>query len=922
MEPLGSSACSPHFTPRQFERPVAGSNSRLWRSFGVIGSFLARIVELARRRAGTIAVAILLLTVGAGFYTVGHLTIDTEIDHMLPSGLDWRQDERALDKAFPQNNHLLVVVIDGQTGDLADRAARELAERMRLRPDLFTFVRRPDGGEFFDRNGPLFLSTAELQVLSDKLVEAQPLIGTLARDPSLRGLFDTLSLFITGAEKDQNYDAIARLDPTLTAVGAAVQAVLEGRYQPVSWQRLMTGLSPDRRELRRFVLARAVLDTDELEPGARPRAEVRRLARELGLDPQHGVRVRLTGSVSLNDEQFTTLQQGAVESTVLSLLSVCALLLAAVRSLKLVGAILATLVAGLVLTGAFAALAIGSLNLISVAFGVLFIGLGVDFGIQFSVRYRDERYRRGGLPEALRGAATTIGPSILLAGVATASGFLAFVPTSYTGIRELGWIAGFGMLIAVVLNLVLLPALLTLVRPRGEPAPVGFGWAAPLDRFLSRRRRWVIAGSAVLAAASLALLPEVRFDFDPLNLKNPNSESVRTARDLMDDPMTTPYTAEVLAPSLPEAETIAGRLAALPQVAQAITAASFIPEQQEQKLAILGDLRLLLGPTLTPEATLPPPGNSEIRASMLTLRDALQPAAARAAGSGEPDGPAARLSRALGEAGSRGAGIVPALQEALLTGLEQRLDTLRQIIDAQPVTLETLPPQLRDSWITPDGRARVEVFPKEDARNHEALKRFVAAVRTVAPNATGTPVTIQEAGRLFSSAFLQAGIIAVLAIAALLAITLRRVRDVALVVAPLLLASILTLAVTVVIGKPLNYANVIALPLLLGIGVAFNIYFVMNWRAGQTNHLQSSTARAVLFSALTTMAAFGSLALSPDPGTAEMGMLLTISLFCTLVCALLVLPALLGPAKAEAAAGAANCSERSNPWRHIAGRRR
>jgi hopanoid biosynthesis associated RND transporter like protein HpnN len=864
----------------------------------MIARFLARVVEAARRRAGLVAAIALVLTVASGFYAATHLTIDTDIDNMLPADLPWRENDRALDVAFPQNADLLVVVIDGQTADLAEDAARELAARMRAEPELFTYVRRPDGGEFFDRNGPLFLSVPELQALSDKLVEAQPLIGTLARDPSLRGLFDTLALFVNGAEKEKNYDAIARLDPTLTAIGDTIEAVLQGRHDPVPWQRLMTGLSDDRRGLRRFVLTRPVLDFDALEPGARASAEIRRLARELNLDPGHGVQVRLTGPVPLNDEQFATLQQSAIESTVLSFVLVFVLLLGAVRSAKLVGTIFATLIAGLVLTAGFAAFAIGALNPISVAFGVLFIGLGVDFGIQFSVRYRDERYRRGGFPGALRGAAEKAGPSIVLAGAATALGFLAFVPTSYTGIRALGWIAGVGMVIAVALNLILLPALLTLVRPRGEPAPVGFGWAAPADRMLLRHRRWIIGGAGVLAAAALALLPFVRFDFDPLNLKDPRAESVIMARALMQDPMTTPYTAQILAPSLSRAEALAARLAALPEVSQAITAASFVPTDQESKLAILADLRLLIGPTLTPEATLPPPTEAEIAASMAALRQALQPVAARDQESGGQSA-AAQLSAALAGAAARGPLIIPALEKDLLSGLAQRLDVLRGIIDARPVTIDSLPPELRDSWITPDGRARLQAFPREDARDHEALRRFVTAVHAVAPDATGTPVTIQEAGRLISSAFMQAGVTAVLTTIVLLLIVLRRVRDVVLVVAPLLLAALLTLAATVVLGKPLNYANIIVLPLLLGIGVAFDIYFVMNWRAGQANYLQSGTARAVVFSALTTMAAFGSLALSPDPGTAEMGMLLSISLVCTLFCALVVLPALLGPARGD-----------------------
>lgn len=863
----------------------------------MIGRLIARIVDLARRRAAAAVLITAVFTLGSGFYAATHLTLDTEIDHMLPTGLAWRQNEIALDAAFPQNNNLLVIVIDGQTADLADRAAGQLAARMRAKPELFTYVRQPDGGPFFERNGLLFLAPEEVQNISEKLIEAQPLIGNLAHDPSLRGLFDTLALFINAAEKDKDRFAIDRLDPTLAAVVDAVDATLAGRNEPVSWQRLMTGLAPGKRERRRFVLTRPILDFNDLEPGAKPRAEIRRIAGELALDPQHGVQLRMTGPVALNDEQFTTLRRGALESTILSIVTVWLLLFAAVRSTRLVGAILATLVAGLVLTAGFAAVAIGSLNLLSVAFGVLFIGLGVDFGIQFSVRYRDQRHRLDSLDAALRGAGETIGPAIVLAGAATAIGFLSFVPTRYTGIRELGWIAGFGMLVAVALTFVLLPALLTLVRPRGELEPVGYRWAAPLDTFLLQHRRWVLLAAGVLAAACLAAFPWIRFDFDPLNLKDPKSESVSTVRDLMNDPMTTPYTAEILAPSLEDAVALAGRLAKLPEVAQAITAASFIPEQQEQKLATIADVALLLGPTLTPAVILPPPNEGEIINSMVALRHALRPVAAREG----PQSPAARLARGLDEAAARGPAIVPALKEALMTGLEQRLATLRGLIEAGPVTLASLPAELRETWITQDGRARVSVFPRGDARDHQVLERFVAAIRTIAPDATGTPVTIQEAGRLISSAFVQAGMIAFAAVSVLLAVVLRRARDIVLVLAPLLLAGLLTLVATAVIGMPLNYANIIALPLLLGIGVAFNIYFVTAWRAGQTNHLQSSMARAVLFSALTTMAAFGSLALSHDPGTSQMGQLLSISLGCTLLCTLLVLPALLGPAEMAAA---------------------
>ena len=858
----------------------------------MIASIIARLVDFSRRHAAINALAALALVLVAGWYAAGHLALDTDIEKLLPSDVAWRQNELALDRAFPQNANLLAVVVDGANGDLADDAAQRLADKLAAEPQLFHNVRRPDGGAFFDQNGLLFLSVGDLNALSDQLVAAQPLIGSLSADPSLRGLFDTLKLFVDGASRGDF--SIDKLDPTLAKIADVIDGVGAGRRESLSWQAVLTGTTPDPHDLRRFVLAQPVLDYSALEPGRRATDEIRRLTTELGLNQQAGVRVRITGPVALDDDQFATLREGALRSTLLSVGSVCLVLLLGVRSPRLVIAILATVLAGLVLTAGFAALAIGSLNLISVAFGVLFVGLAIDFSIQFSIRYRDERHRLGALDAALAGAARTIGPSLALAAASTAIGFLSFVPTEYVGVRELGWIAGAGMAIAIALNFLLLPALLTLLRPRPEPEAIGFARAAPLDRFMKTRRGWIVAAAGALALVCLTLLPRVSFDFDPIDLKDPNSEAMQTAFDLMRDPQTTPYTAEILAPSLAEATALGDRIGKLPEVAQVVTAASFVPADQDKKLAILSDLTLLLGPSLAPVAKQAPPSDAQVMEAIAACRDALAKFAAA-----HPDAkPTARLAAALTAAVARGPQIVPALDKALLSGLLHRLDLLAHLMQAKPITLADLPADLRASWIAADGAARIEVFPKGDARDPAVLDRFVRAVHGVAPQATGTPVTIQESGRLITSAFIEAGAIAVAVIVVLLALVLRRVRDVALVLAPLLLAALMTLALTVIIGMKLNYANIIALPLLLGIGVAFDIYFVMNWRAGLSDHLQSSTARAVVFSALTTMCAFGSLALSPDPGSAEMGKLLTISLAMTVFCTLFILPALLGPARA------------------------
>ena len=880
----------------------------------MIAALVTRLVEFSHRRAWAVLAALLLLTVAAGYYAATHLSIDTNVERMLPRDTGWRQQEIALDRAFPQNANLLAIVVDGDTAEAANSAAAALTARLAAEPALFRHVRRPDGGPFFDQNGLLFLPESDLKKVSQQLVAAQPMIGSLAADPSLRGLFGALTLFLEGVKRgDVTLD---KLDPSLTHLAAAIDEVVAGHARPLDWGQMLTGEKPDPRELRRFVLAQPTLDYSALEPGAKATAEVRHIVNELRLTPANGVRVRITGPVALGDEQFATLREGALRSIVISVVGVCVLLFAALRSVRLVAAILATLASGAVVTAAFAALAIGSLNLVSVAFGVLFIGLAVDFGIQFGIRYRDQRHQRSGLGDALAGAADTIGPSLVLAAGATAIGFFSFVPTAYVGVRELGWIAGAGMIVAIVLNFLLLPALLTVLRPRAEPEPVGFRWAAPLDRLLLRRRAWVGLAAALAALGGLALMPRVGFDFDPLDLQNPHNESVATVLDLTKNPDTSPYTAEILTPSLAAATALAAKLEKLPEVARVVTAASYVPQDQSAKLAMISDLSLLLGPTLVPPATKPPPTEAEVLKAMADCRAALLAASA----SGKADGAATRLAQSLEAAITKGPGIVAPLGHSLLAGLKGQLAMLADLLQARNVSITSLPPVLRDDWITPNGRARVEVFPKGNARDHKVLEQFVAAVRTLAPNATGTPVTIQESGRLISHAFVEAGIIAVIAITLLLAAILRRPRDVAMVVAPLLLAAILTLATTVLAGMPLNYANIIALPLLLGIGVAFDIYFVMNWRRGTSAHLQSSTARAVVFSALTTMTAFGSLALSNDPGTADMGKLLLISLAYTLLCTLVVLPALLGPARVSPPRVSPPPDRRSSPARSPARR--
>ena len=471
-------------------------------------------------------------------------------------------------------------------------------------------------------------------------------------------------------------------------------------------------------------------------------------------------------------------------------------------------------------------------------------------------------------------------------------------PTSYIGVSELGVIAGLGMIIALVLNVTLLPALVMLLAPPQQDLAVGYAWFAPVDRFLVTHRRLVLGAFGLSVVGTIALLPQVRFDFNPLHLRNPNGEAMATLSDLMRDPLQTPNVIDVLRRSQAQADQLATRLARLPQVDQAVTLSSYVPDDQPAKLALIEDASLLLDPTINPLQTKPPPSDAENLQALAEASAELT----KAAGLVSPAAAdARRLAASLGAIAKGPAARREQFQQVLVAPLATMLDRVRNLLAAQAVTRQSLPPDLVRDWVAPDGRARVQAMPKGDSTDNRVLVAFAAAVRQIAPDASGGPISVQEAAKTIAGAFIEAGVLSLIAVSALLLVRLRSIREVAFTLAPVVLSGFLTLATCVLINQPINFANIIAFPLLFGVGVAFHIYFVMAWRSGQSNLLQSSLTRAVLFSALTTGVAFGSLWLSSHPGTASMGKILAISIVWTLVCALLFEPALLGPVPAKAA---------------------
>jgi hopanoid biosynthesis associated RND transporter like protein HpnN len=838
----------------------------------------------------------MIAAIGATSYSARHFAINTDVNKLISRELDWRKREAEFEKAFPGHFGSTLVVINAPTTEYASRAAAELAAKLKSQPQLFRTVNDIGGNEFFARNGLLYRSTDDVTSFSKGLGQAAPLVGTLVGDPSLRGLTRTLSLGLIGVQnKMTTLDALAR---PLSMASATIENILAGRPASFSWQSMLSGQDPGLSDLRQLIEVRPVLDFSALQPGQASSNAIRQAASDLRLDQKYQARVRLTGSVPMADEEFATVQQGALENAIATVIIVLLILWLALKSARLIVAVFINLAVGLALTAALGLMMVGALNMISVAFAVLFVGLGVDFGIQFSVRYRAERHDVPGLHAAIMQAAEKIGVPLTLAAAAVAAGFLSFLPTDYRGVSELGQIAGAGMLIAYITSITLLPALITVLNPSGEPEPIGYSALAPMDRFLLVHRIPVIVGTLAVAVLGSPLLYYLTFDFDPIHLRSPNAESISTLLDLGNDPQASTNSVNVVTASLDEAGPVAGKLGMLPQVAETRTLLSFIPQDQDKKLALIRDLNRQLGPALQKPGSAKPPTDAENVAALNGMADQLNKIAGNAKGAGADAakrlaGNAVKLAQANEETRARA-------KNAFIVPLESGIAQLRGFLTAQQITKDNLPASFKELWVTSEGRARVEVAPKGDTNDTEVLRSFARAVLAVNPNATGGPISILESSRTVVKAFFEAGFYALVSIAILLWIVLRRFGDVLLTLVPLLVAGVVTLEICVLIEMPLNFANIIALPLLLGVGVAFKIYYIMAWRSGRTDLLQSSLTRAVIWSALTTATAFGSLWLSQHPGTSSMGKLLALSLVCTLAAAVLFQPALMGKPRSRA----------------------
>ena len=834
-----------------------------------------------------------LFTAASLHYTINNLGVNTNTAEMLSPDLPFQKNRQRIEAEFPQDANVIILVVDALTPEETSQAANALAEALKSQADNFSSVYIPTENDFFRQQALLFLDQDELDELAEKLTDAQPFIGYLSQNYNLEGLFE----IITKALKETDDTLPMDLDPLLLSINDAVANQINKQPYSVSWQNLLAADKLNTETNRTIVIARPKMNFDEILPAEHALTAARETV-NLIMSEKPGVRIRITGETALEHEELESVTEGAVIAGIVSLILVCTSLWIGLRSFKLLIATLITLIIGLILTAGFAAITIGHLNLISIAFAVLYIGLGVDYAIHICLHYRECRVQGMENREAISDSIHTVGFSIFLCAITTSMGFLAFIPTDYSGVSELGIISGGGMFIGLAVSLTLLPALLTVLSLKNvKPIKSTFNLGS-ITAFPFHHATRIKVYSIVFALFSGALLTQLVFDSNPINLRDPTSESVSTIKELLASQTDSPFALSALSPDMESATKLAHQLEQLPSVHDTIYLKDLVAKNQDEKLETIEDLDLVLGNQLnTFDSKLK---DTNPRLALLNLNTAITEVLEKET-TQAPRATLLLLQNNINVFLRTQTNLInepfKTLEKNILGLLPYTLNRLRTSLTATPYQLDDLPDYIVSHWLSPNGLYKVLIMPEENQNKIENLKQFVAEVQAIAPSSSGLPVADQASGVAVVNAFIQAFTGAVAAIFLLLLIILRDIKSTLLVIGPVLLAGLLTGATNVLLNNSFNFANIIALPLLMGMGVDSGIHIMHRLKSGLSCNkeiLQSSTARGVFFSSLTTMCSFSSLAFTPHVGTASMGLLLAVGIFFTLVCTLIVLPAFYG----------------------------
>lgn len=851
----------------------------------MLETLLANWTAWVVRHARAVLTVTLLATCGAAWVAITQFEMNSDTSRLIHQDTDWKRVNTEFLDTFPQYDRNTFVVVSGDQPDKVSQVARQLAANIRAESDVFETVYSPASNDFVDANALLYLDPETLNDTVSKLADAQPFLTAIAEDNSLRS---ALQLVIDALASDEPLPAgfIQMSD----ALAMAAERAASGNSKPISWLDELFQVEAGNTYYQ-VIFVQGVQNFGEDLPDAQIINTLERIIGELRHPYREDVTIRLTGQVPLEHGEIVSAMNSAQYAGSLALLILVGVLVWGVRSLRIIAATYLSMLVGLIWTGAFAMLVVGQYNTISIIFLVMFIGLGVDFAVHLCLKYQEARTEHT-KTAALIDTGHELGPAIALCGVTSAIGFLAFVPTDYTGLAEMGIISGGGMIIAVAISLTLIPAFFAVVSDPREPTDLPFvGAMTNLVADHSRTTAYVTLAFAVILTA---IASQATFDYSTLSLKDPESEAMTTLQELQDEAIITDYALTYMAPDLSSAETTKAQLNELPEVSEVKAPADYLPEHQEENLYILEDASFFLESIFDPvevDEDFPDPA---FLAQLGELEASLETAIADTDNAALASSMTA-LKSAVATLRSSDAETRAQFTNLIVPPIRAEIDWLGTALFPEALTLEDLPEDMRERLISPDGHAVVSITPAEDVIPVEVMRQFTEAVMTVVPEVTGRPVLDLGIGDIVVKAFLTAIGLAVISIFVVLMLTLRSLVDSILVFIPLAMTAMLTLAVSVLIDLPLNMANVVVIPLIFGLGVDNGIHIVKRFHqcADVNDLVHCSTPKAVFLSNLTTLGTLCALSFSTHQGIYSIGVLLTVALTALMFLTIISLPALL-----------------------------
>ena len=889
---------------------------------GLLSRFLSAIERFAYRHSLLVIAAALILAVLSLWVTAQKLTFKTGRGDLVAKGLPYVKLYKNYRAQFEDLSGM-VVVVEGETP--ADMAgfAEALEKKLQAQPHLFSKVVYKIDTSYFRSRFLLYLDQDELETLARKLEDHQDFLESVNVAPGLHPLLSSINAeistgmvdslltdFLGGEEDDEESEDEADLSLLIRLMEEMTRFLTGETSYRSPWQALFKGGDESLREQGYMVSKNGELlfvlivpnDDETSFTGYKDAVEqARQVIAETRKDfPK--VTVGLTGEDVISSDEMVTTQSDVETASKIALIGVALLFIIAYQGVVKPLLAVFCLLLGLSWTMGFTTLTIGHLNILSVVFTTILIGLGIDFGIHILERFKEERQQGNEILPALHKTLQGTGKGNFAGAITTAIAFGAMVLTDFIGIVELGWIAGWGILFCMIAMLLVLPALITLEEKWRKPSYTQTKFATATQRGwvdkLFDHYYLIIGVCTVLVLIASLSLKDLRFDYNLLNLQAKGTEAVQYEMKILESAGRSAWSAAMLADSLKEIQEKERQLKALPTVARVESISAVIPKNQEENAHII---RENLAPLLKDLEVEPEDVDFSWKALNKTLKGIQFKLQGRKGDELDSVQVAGNRVRSFREQSQK---VEPDLAEKRLRNFSQLLfadyrnlmEELKANADVKPVKLEEIPETLRKRYISQKGKYVAHIYPSVDVWDLDERQKYLNDLRSVDPNVTGTAIHMFESTRLMTEGYVNGGLYAMTAIIIYVFFLFRNLRTVLFVLLPVLVGSIWTVGIMELIGLKLNMANLVILPLILGIGVVNGIHITHRYREEEDKHasiLGKSTGQAVLLSSLTTMIGFGSMMVANHYGVFSLGMVLTLGVFNCLIASITFLPALL-----------------------------